>query len=556
MRHTAGPRLPRVFVSYSGRSRDDKELVRNFLYRLNEQALEAWIYERRGSEIPPGSGVLSHCREKIRHSDIFIAVISTNCFQSHFTRAEVEFALGLCRRGVLAIFPLVLGDRPEGPWPEPYDALEGRKSTQIATTGQIEDRVEDVCRLVEIKYNPPRPEDSRMPLQARLEDELSGLTPARADEEVGVYSELRRLGKRCVELYAAGGKREALEVVRAMLVKLRIEFPRVNFYYPVLIQGVLEVELAKYERDLERARSHFQGLVDRGKGEFDENALAGLAYVDLQLGNPRQALRFYLAAAELTHGFDSDLAYNIVLTTIVAGEELTPERFKSLMTRGAPDVLVRDPEEVIRFDMLRAIAALYMGSAEDAGLILSAIDLRDPPLDLLIEYADRLWEAGDHSSNRRLVELAVAWVEIAIEAVERGRPATTPIEQELKCKLLHRLARFHFWLGDLPAASRHFCELIGLYPKSPQFLVEAAQCLLALEDLEDARRLCEQAVQVRRFGLASPASDECSFHYYRGFAHWLLGDQRDAELDFAASERPPEDAYGLVTRSLRLRQLA
>ena len=94
-------------------------------------------------------------------------------------------------------------------------------------------------------------------------------------------------------------------------------------------------------------------------------------------------------------------------------------------------------------------------------------------------------------------------------------------------------ASFFYEQGHVHQALDILTPLVDRYPDSPKLLVEAAWCYFQLRRPELAEAQCRRAADIStaRLKPMTPAQLR-EFHYFRGFAHWLIGQE---ELALRAS---------------------
>jgi tetratricopeptide (TPR) repeat protein len=537
-------KLRSVFVSYSGRTLGDKDFAKALLVRVQDQGLEPWIYERRGQEIPAGQPIDEFCRKMIRQADLFIAVISDSSLKSPYCAGEVEFAMQC--HGIENIVQVAITQQPASEWPNPYANLTAHKQLRVRADNEsdLERLIEDICKRASIPYRVPTRGAPRMPLLARLTEELRGLRPADAEHDVGVFDLLRQDALDITRCYENLQLEAALEAAQGLVRHLEREFGGQPFYYPRLVRGVLEAELGKTRRDfLDKALETFEAVLKdvRLSSRMDENALAGLAAVHMLRGDPAAALDLYRKANALITArgqHDPDLVHNVVLATIAAGAPLTANEAAELTAWKKKALLTQDPYLVERLTALHALASAYLGDYDTSQTAIAALDVSSPRVaDILLRVAQELsvqapgrWQAKADA----LAEQLFLW---ALEAAKQPLP-----------DVMYGYGSFLYSRGRFEDALATLSPTLKNADGNPKLLVEAAWCCLQLNRVPQALELCRRASQSRLPERARPV--ELSEHlYYRGLASWIIGQADLAQRDFLDSGFPRSQSYPRVARN-------
>ena len=522
-----------TFVSYSGRLADDKAFARQLLVRLEEHGLEPWIYERRGGEVPAGAGIDEYCRTKIRKADLFVVLISDSSLESPYTQAEVTYAI--TTHGVEGVFQIATSRRAIADWGEPYLTLSAYKHVRANATSaaDIERCIEDICCRVGVTYQPPQTGSARLPLLARLTAELREARPGDPQYEVGLFSVLRKIALKAAGAYTEGRLEHALSALDTLLYHLDDEFDGKAFYYPMLVRGVLQAEIGRQRPPyLDSAFNTFHTLLTdpRFHEKIDENAAAGLAAVEMLRGNAAEALRLYREANALVTErgeVDPDLVHNLLIATIALEAPISNEDATALTHWMGDAFLTKDPDLVERLTALYALTCAYRGeaaAAERAFVALGQSSLR--VADLLFRMAQELGTISKSGAGKSAELLAEA---LFLRAIE---PLSHPTGTTRVCyaAFLYERARFDDALAVLQPALQEVSQ-------SPRLLVDAAWCHFQLGETERAVALCQRAAQ-----LSLPNSTQAltqaemrEFLYFRGFAHWLIGEADIAAKDFEDS---------------------
>ena len=533
-----------VFISYSGRESEDKLFAKNLITRLDEIGLDPWIYERRGSEIPPGQRIEEYCKKQIRKADHVVIIISNSALVSEYTQAEVEFAL-LCH-DTASITPVATTCVPFDSWPAPYSQLRPFKQLRIdrAAATDLERCVADICYTVGRSYQPPHDGLPRLPLLKRLTDELRGARPNDPQYEIGIFTALREKALQVAELYEQARSIEAVEALTGLLADLKVKFPGRSFYYPYLVRGVIESEIGKEDSHwLNRARKTFRDILDDPalKGMVDENAYAGLAGVELLLGKGQAAYDLYVRAQSVVaarNESDPDLLHNIILTAISIGRPLSKEDIDQLLSWRSDSFRTKDPYLFERLTALYALGCTYIGDLERARQMLSSIDQRSTTIaDLIIRLAQELSSRSKHLATWKVDDLARRMFDLALVVAP----------DSLKKNVMFSYAAFHYERGAMEESLRLLDMLRSMYPKDPQVLVECALCYFALGRRRQAEQYCDIGAH-----LPLPYGDTATtlkdFLYFRGLAKWLKGKKDLARQDFLDSGYVEDQWYEVISR--------
>ena len=543
-------RTPQVFVSFSGRTREEWTFARTLLVRLNEQDCDAWMYARRATAVPLGYEIELYCKEKIRECDLFIAIVSKSSLESAICKTEVRTAIQTSEKRSLPIIPLVTCSIPLSQWPVPYNAITGLKHITMDPSSKcaLEDFIYNTCVHLSIRYNVPKEEvpSLRFPLLSKLDQELRHRCAHNKSEDMDEYARLVREAASCTQSYASGKIQKALNSLNHIIDRVEEYFGKEGIYYPYIAKAVLLGEIGLQDpnahRELRESEEIFLQLRKRGTGKVDANVFAGLGFHELLKGNATKAVRRYRRANTKSGGTDPDILCNILLAQSVSNDSLIGRYVDTLLDQLASGTLVRQPEDFSRIQIVMAMGHLCAGRPQKCKELLASSEVRKIPPDLLLELANRFRRLSDRLQDRRCIDYAVWLLECALNT-QRHKKNTL---------ILHRLARYLVEAGRFQKARKHFDTLVAQAPAYPQYLVECALCCVAVNDHEVATSLCKQAAQIRRIDKASPQPDPDSFYYYLGFAHWLLHEDSPANDYFKLSERPAKEHYRYVLSSLDL----
>ena len=534
---------PSIFVSYSGRTRNDKAFAKELLVRLQDQELDPWIYERRGGEIPAGEDIDEYCRKRIRQAEHFVAIISDSSLESIYTRSEVAFAIAV--HGKQAIIQIATTQAPIAEWSSPYLELGGTKHIHAVMGGpaDVERCVEDICARAKVTYQPAVLGAAKLPLLARLTEELRKARPDDPQYEVGLFSLLRKPALDAATAYSERRLEHALTALNELISSLEREFGGQPFYYPLLVRGVIEAERGR-ERSvyLHQAAATFTAIMDDPQlaAIRDENAAAGLAGVYMLQNRPLEALALYRIASNIVAArreTDPDLVHNVILSTITSGTPISPDEAAELTHWKERAFLTKDPYLVERLTVLYALACAYRGETQRAEEVLQTVDSTSPHVaDIIFRLAQEL-AARTEGKDRRADRLTDALFKDAVR-VSRGNSVVVLLGQ----------ASFFYQRGRFQEALAILRSLLDRFPANPQLYVEAAWCHFQLKQTAQASEQCKLAARIPLpSGIAEMTPLEIrDFLYFRGFAHWLIGQFELAQKDFDDSSFSAERWYETV----------
>lgn len=524
-----------VFVSFCGRRGRDKSFVRHLLSRLRMLGVDVWVYETPEGEIPIAEDILGACLRKIDAASDFIAVVTETAFDSEFTKAEVAHALEARKKRDLRVMCVASADLSFKHWPEPFDALLELRSlsADFSELGEAEPILVKLSLLLGFEYEPATDAHPNLPVLGRLIEEISAKVPRSNQHEVGVYLRALEKARSVGNYYARGERRQALRRVNGLIDDLVDEFD-LDFYYPYIVRAVLLTELGRHEDAL----SDLSSLASSDRS--DEARLSLMGHIALRQGDDHTAHRHYVDAWEswrarrdtglpLVDG-DPDLAYNVIHSAFLVGEDLTGGRVEQLLgvrsleefdARGRNGAgpewrLLAAVERSRQGDRKGALAlACHLGRASDVDLIVSAVDIL-------------LQGAGNSDEGASKVSLGI--LEHYAKSLKRESP-------EKLFPIWHRLARLYRDFEKRRKCEAMYRRLVApsAFPRSIQFLCEYAVFKLERGKDSQARELCERAIAVTSPAGVQPPMELSEFHFYMGFCYWLLGKEEAATAFHALS---------------------
>lgn len=518
-----------VFVSFSGREITDKDFAKRLLVRIEDQELDVWIYESRESEILPCILIDEFCKLKISQSDYFIAIVSDSSLQSENTRTEVDF--GIQCHGSTGVLQIVTTKQPYGCWCEPYRSLASYKQVLVKETSNtdLERCIEDICSWSGVLYKAPKGSLPRLPLLSRLTDEMRRALPGDPQYETGLFSSLRQYAMDVADAYQERRFEHALSALDVLLYHLKRDFGGNIFYYPRIVRGILLAELGRQTSTyLLEANETFQNIINDNAlhGKMDENALAGLAAVEMLQGHSRKALDHYRSAHNIVVArgqSDPDLLHNLILAIIASGAYLSMREVEQLTEFRGKAFLTKEPFLVERFAALAALARTYIGDVVGSEEALATVDWSSSNAsDILIRLTQELAE-----QNLQPKGLIDGFFQLILKTLSDDKALlTTSLSY----------ASFLYQHGRFVDALNILGPLMDMYKNDPKILIDAFWCCFQLKRCAEAQTLAERAVKISIIDDNTLSSENTRNHfYYRGFANWLLGSYQIAESDFRDS---------------------
>jgi Flp pilus assembly protein TadD len=509
---------PQVFVSYTKRPADgqgDRDFVRRLFGQLETQSLNLWVYEDEEGEIRGGQRIDGILQQRIDQSHVFVPVVSLNSFQSSFTALEVSYALQRSAAGKrLLILPVVshrVTAEWHGPWPEPYAALSGIRYhvVDFDSPCSLDEAILALCADVGVEYRPPLPQDPRMPHMDRFLDEVRRECPRRDDRENGVFRRLMGV----LNQFSAAVNAQQFEPARRMMqffcLMCEYEFPQTRFYYPYIVRAVCET----LTDDLDAAEQTFRGLLDNPRR--DESLFSGLGYLAYQQGDYQQALAHYREASRLCPD-DPAARAGIVLNAVMTGESVDlDEAFRIIE---ASHVALDEDRHTVQ--SVKAFALASAGRLQEATFLFTQLVQQGRADAATVIHFGRLL--------KRQGNLAVA--------VDLLRRFETRFADPV---LLHDLATYTAFAGNLAEASRLFQVLIRRCPHERRYRGELAQVLWRSGDRVGAKKAVSPLLDPRSFQPPQLAAD----FFFDGLANWICGNLDRADYDFGRSGFPPEQHY-------------
>ena len=582
--------VPTVFISYSGRDPADKRFVYRLIQRLDDHPVRVWIYGARGSEIPPGRGIVEYCNERIDECDLFVSVINEAAFGSHVTRKEVRHALARQNQSkdgqptikLFSMIPIVLLTvDPAKPWPEPFDELNNtyRKwcDTDATSNVSIDDRVRDIVSQVGVKYIDPPPEDARFPLLRRLMGEIECaadlVNPDEREYLQQIELWLRADAIRIMEAYRDKNYSHALELLTGICATLNSRYANPEghalnpaFYYPFLMKAVLQEKVYGDRVTAQLRRETLSQLLTPSGRRTDENLFAAMGAIEIAASDtvPKaeaftQALGFYLKAAQVAKHIDPDIVFQVLGLKLRLGIPVNKAEYEVLFKSRTFDAdtgkSLRPDAPAIRpelLEALRAFADLTSGNEQQAVDTISRLAKTEfPKIDILVAFANRLAERAFQTPA------GLHRLEDAINILSALAQNTKGLEQHA---ILQRKARVLFSMHRDKEAAKIF-EQIATQTQtqsldehitflSNQMICEARRERTGLSRLRGSKNRKSHHIAQKIIALTAPQEAVTRLEFNRGAAHYHLRQKEAADASFNRSKTSPQDHYALYFADL------
>jgi tetratricopeptide (TPR) repeat protein len=512
---------PKVFISFS--QKDSKE-VRTLHFELEQQGVDVWDYSKRGEGLPLGKPLDLSLKKRIDSSDYFIAVITPNSVSSEiapYCRFEVLYALSTEKLPQDKILPIMLTG-PDGSWQGGLELdarLESIMRFEINSfkNDDFERRLEAICEWLSIKYVPSALRRKKAFFAKAFLKEADSVELRHTDFVV-----LMDIMNSCAVSVERGDWQTAKEKADLFLKWARHTAPDVDFYYPLIVRGVCELELNKPET----AKETFLNAISDERHK--NNPLYGLGFAGLghtlfTTGQYDEALSAFQDAARFMKD-DKYLLANQLDSMIQSGSNLWDDTVLDDLD------LAEFPKEYhSQFLRIRGAAKYEKGKFVEAAQIFDSIGLDKLDETSAIYYAMTLHKSGAEESA----------LDVILRATERIKSAD----------IYHYLAYCYFRCGRLDKTFSVYEDIL-CNPDLPdnwtrQYFMEYARLLKNTEDksYDDAIQfLCEKVLD---FDLLSfPRSREDFF--YLGYANYLLGRTAEARLDYERSAGFSEYFYDQI----------
>ncbi len=524
--------MKKLFVSFSvSGDATARHFVRSLLKRLNEQSIDAWIYESPGGRIRSGASIALVCRQKIEASEFFVVVVNDQALVSDYVAMEVSHALWVRQQRGLVIYPIVATSTPRSHWPPHIAAALGFRGMQKELTDSaVEDAVYDICLSLEIEYTLPSPVVVRLPLAKRVSDELREVRSASPYDA----NDFRKLLDRCDQACSSFERQdftEAFELAAYILTELKFGFGVRKPYYPRVFMGAILLRRADAgETPQEDVRRFFSDLIAEGGERLDGNAFAGRAHALFALGRYDEALADYREAEARLDRPDPALLYNIARVQLLSGAGATVGDLERWRATVADGLLTTQPGDLSKITSVLALGHAHRG---DVAMARSAWDAVKDPADvfpeLVAEICHWLREESHRSHYAAPLSTARRILDDYLNAIGGGDDAVPPT-------LAHMRARVRFDLGLRDEARKDMDRLIRRCPVNPLFALDAAMFAIEDGDLDAARRHCVAATEVQDHTLCWPRLTVSEFKLSIGQAFWLLGREAEARENFRQSQ--------------------
>lgn len=502
----------RVFISFTD---PDSAFVRRLMERLQTQGFEPWNYQSDEGEIRGGQDIGKVCRSQIDCSEVFIPVISRNCFQSEWTRLEIDYAFDhpYCGDQLRMIIPIVSHDvfDKQVPWPGNYARLRQRicrvvdfdSSTSRSSRLSLEEVVMRVCHDVGRPYRPPLPEDPRLPFIRRFEDEVISKRPRHDDRAMGIYCGLMRVLMDFGEAFSRGDFVQATRRMRFFCTLCEHDYPHERFYYAYIVVGICEV----LSGDLDAAEKTFRLLLDHP--QVEESTFGALGLICQRRQDYAGALEFYSQAHQKCAD-DPAAKIGVAINAVLSGSSYDLDL----------ETLLREAEQLptVTTEDRVAIQSAKAFTLAGAGRVSAAI----VAFEQLVESGTA--DAATVVHFARLLQ-STHQLRAAVQLVERFQHRFDDLA------FVQQRAYLLVFDGQLSRAAECLQRLVQREPHCRQHRMDLARVLKSLNRSERIAAVCQPIFSSGRFPLPQTAND----FYLDGMANWLLGNRDRAEYDFTRS---------------------
>ena len=492
-----------VFLSFSSR---DERLVAVFMEGLARQQIKYWDYLKPGERISPGEPILDRCKRMIEGSShVFAFVTGATCdsVAGKYPQEEVRHALTVNKaKGVPIIIPVFDKCSPINALGEPYTELTGllRLMVDANAPPTIEDAISRFC--IEALDRIPKsllPIDPRLNLIERLGCELESLSKI---DRTGTVR-MRLAAKAFSEMASAPVPQwnKCLRQIDAIIGVAEEYDLSHKLYFPIIMKGLCEVELMH----LDEAEKTFTEAIENGPSS-DIHGHAGLALVAQCRGQYGSAAR--ILASLGTNG-SWELHYNLAVALLSEGNEANID-IEAILSHVVLDKLQQDDQcrisvvlgsQHLRNDRLEMAESLFLrvlgpaSGADREELYVAALRLSETYV--ILGHYDAAVELLDHWSD-------------------------TLKEYELQYRSARILREIGDWMG-----SRSRFQALEFVGGEFQFkyLLGFARTLDLLGEKRELGRICNLILEKSRSRTLNKEE-----RFYVGFAHFLIGDDRAANL--------------------------
>lgn len=528
---------PKLFISFSGK---DQQKVRELISALILQDIEEiWDYSDEGQEISAAESITSSLAKKIDDCDYFIAVISPNSIDEQigrFTRFEVNYAISCQKHTERKLLPLLL-DNPSLEWLNIYPELSDIKGVDVdpANQHQFEEAIRQICSWLQVTHQNLAINDPRVFFAKYFNLEIGNI-----ELKNSVFIKLRNFMNQCAKtvLDEVSNKisedklfekwNEALDFITAFLQYAKLHAPTVQFYYPLILKGVFQLYTYSPEKTrhrLDEAEQTFSEVINRlnfinDLYQYEESSLkecidaksllgfgfAGLAHTYYLMERFDEAFNNFEKAAKLLPD-DKDIDFNRIGSMLLSGNI-------------SQDLIFNPPDfsNVSRRDWLKIIS------------IKGFYHYKKGEFETAVEIFQNL-------APEELDEIATIYYFLALEELHEDHQATQVLSRSasrLKTpKLYHYLADKFMRMGYLEDASDIFEEVLCQREfRTRRFAIDYARTLKVLGDKKKMSEICRLILDSKNFEQTRFTDED---FYYRGFANYLLGEEKLAKFDYESS---------------------
>lgn len=519
----------RIFVSFSARDTRTEVFATKLLQRLNDhRAKLAYMFFRLREDVDNGCDIEQVCRDEISNASLFVALVTADALNSAYTMLETEYALQNPPRDGLVV--ISSKDCGTATWAGPYSRLA--KLKHVVLDFALGESVENATLLIlgksGIVYRPPAAEEPSFPFSRRLFEEVEPLIEGQG--QFAATDLLRTVSQKISSAYISHQYEECRKQLNALETILQLQFPSHRFFYIKLAGFILQVQELETRNcrpsDLQKVLEAMQDWRSSlSKKEYDENLPAAVGYLHQALGAFEEALICYRQAeAMVVNGPDVDLAYNIIISQLNLGRQISfgeMERILGVCRGGVRSFSVAD------VTLLLALRSLcYASRGDGRGFIRSLSDWCERPesvrSDIMLSLMNALESFAHTSSEQKAAQLGIELLEKQLRKHTRDRADWFALQFSMgKCLFLVGLAeQAHACLKSLGAE----------FPMSPLPIVEVALQSLALGSMIACSSL--HTVTRMNFESLEPQLKVGEFNYLVGAAWWLLGERTRAAFKY------------------------
>jgi tetratricopeptide (TPR) repeat protein len=499
---------PRVFVSFSSL---DANRVRDIFGQLERQDVDVWDYSDESQAIRAGKILIREIRDKIDKSDYFIAIVSAHsvgietCF---YTRLEFEYAIERKYVEDGKMIPLILSPFEFRDLSAPFGTIKKMKYVKIdsADDRQIVQGISEICRVMNVRYNPLPEAHPRLPFWTLFREEVM--------RETHGNNAHARLMVILGEFNAAVRKEDwekAYALISYFVHSCEYEMPAYKLYYPWIVKGVCEQKLNLADEAFESYGKATKNFPDLPMG------YGGMGSVSFIKQDYEKSKEYYKQAMDRArYGDDNDERLNYAIALLMLGEGLPHDLADFLLNFDDAKLPVDERLRVVKAKVLYFFNMKEYDKA--CGLIKVCRGTGFTDTALLVYHHLCLLNLGLCEQARKVLEAALCG---------------NGFEKQFDKKLIYyRLADYFLAIGDIAEACRIYeTDLLTFPDAGRDLMLRYARILKCLGRENDLKRVCEDYLSYRYFPLPGRVAD----YYMDGFIQFLLGNTERALYDYERS---------------------